>query len=148
MPDILHRISIAASPAEVHELVTTTRGIERWWTDRPVKGDATVGGQLQIYIGRHDTPSAVMEVERDRPDEVVWRCVDGPDVWRNTRITFALQPTQEGGTTLLFTHSDWEQPGEFMAGCSTNWCAYLTSLKAGAEGDGFRPYPAGEISRW
>jgi hypothetical protein len=35
-----------------------------------------------------------------------------------------------------------------MSGCSTNWGSYLTSLKTGAEGFGFQPYPAGEISRW
>ena len=35
-----------------------------------------------------------------------------------------------------------------MSGCSTNWGAYLTSLKIGAEGLDLRPYPGGEISRW
>jgi hypothetical protein len=35
-----------------------------------------------------------------------------------------------------------------MSGCSTNWGAYLTSLKTGAEGDAFTAHPAGEISRW
>jgi hypothetical protein len=35
----------------------------------------------------------------------------------------------------------WAEASEFMSGCSTNWGAYLTSLKAGAEGTGFRPYP-------
>jgi hypothetical protein len=35
-----------------------------------------------------------------------------------------------------------------MSGCSTNWGAYLTSLKTGSEGLEFRPYPHGEISRW
>jgi hypothetical protein len=35
-----------------------------------------------------------------------------------------------------------------MSGCSTNWGAYLASLKSGVEGLGFRPYPGGEISRW
>ncbi len=34
-----------------------------------------------------------------------------------------------------------------MHGCSTNWAAYLISLKAGAEGHQFAPYPAGEMSR-
>ena len=33
-------------------------------------------------------------------------------------------------------------------GCSTNWAAYLMSLKSGAEGHGFNAYPGGEISRW
>jgi hypothetical protein len=49
---------------------------------------------------------------------------------------------------LLFSHEGWQQENEFMNGCSTNWCAYLMSLKAGAEGDGFNAYPGGEISRW
>ncbi len=35
-----------------------------------------------------------------------------------------------------------------MSGCSTNWGAYLTSLKHGAERGAFAAYPAGEISRW
>jgi hypothetical protein len=35
-----------------------------------------------------------------------------------------------------------------MNGCSTNWAAYLMSLKSGAEDRGFGPYPGGEISRW
>lgn len=35
-----------------------------------------------------------------------------------------------------------------MYGCSTNWGAYLMSLKSGAEGNGFGAYPHGEISRW
>ena len=35
-----------------------------------------------------------------------------------------------------------------MGGCTTNSAFYLTSLKSGAEGDGFGAYPAGEVSRW
>ena len=34
MPDILHRISIDASPETVHDLVATTEGVGRWWTGR------------------------------------------------------------------------------------------------------------------
>ena len=68
--------------------------------------------------------------------------------WIDTRITFTLRPGGHGGTTLLFTHAGWQQASEFMSGCSTNWGAYLTSLKTGAESDAFAAYPAGEISRW
>jgi hypothetical protein len=48
----------------------------------------------------------------------------------------------------LFTHAGWQQASEFMSGYSTNWGAYLSSLKTGAESDAFAAYPAGEISRW
>ena len=35
-----------------------------------------------------------------------------------------------------------------MGNCSTNWGAYLMSLKSGVEGNGFGAFPAGEMSRW
>jgi hypothetical protein len=148
MPDILHRISIDAAREDIHDLVATTGGIARWWTGRPLDGDSSVGGRFGIYFGDADTPAAVMQTESDTADEVVWRVIEGPDAWINTRITFALRPSSNGGTTLLFTHSDWPEASEFMSGCSSNWGAYLTSLKYGAEGVSFRPYPQGEISRW
>ena len=148
MPDILHRISIDAAREDIHDLVATTDGVARWWTGRPLDGDSTVGGRFGIYFADADTPAAVMQMESDTADEVVWRVVEGPDPWIGTRITFALRPSSNGGTTLLFTHSGWPEASEFMSGCSSNWGAYLTSLKYGAEGVDFRPYPQGEISRW
>jgi uncharacterized protein YndB with AHSA1/START domain len=148
MADILHRVSIAAAPSEVHDLIATTEGIERWWTGRNVDGGTAVGERLALYFSQGDAPAAVMELVGDTPEEIVWRCVDGPEDWRETRITFSLKPSPDGGTTLLFEHAGWREANEFMAGCSTNWGAYLTSLKTGAEGDGFGAYPEGEVSRW
>ncbi|MBP2706749.1 ester cyclase [Microbispora sp. RL4-1S] len=148
MPDILHRISIDAPPQRVHDLIAGTDGIARWWTGRPLTGEHTAGSSFGVYFGDAEQPAAVMQVVTDTPDHVVWRVTDGPGTWIGTRITFALRAGGHGGTTLLFTHAGWQQAGEFMSGCSTNWGAYLTSLKNGAETGAFGAYPAGEISRW
>ena len=148
MPDILHRITIDAPREDVHELVATTEGIARWWTGRPLDGYSAVGSRFSVYFGDPDNPSAVMQMQSAGPDQVVWRVIEGPDAWINTMITFAFRPSSSGGTTLLFTHAGWAEASEFMSGCSTNWGAYLTSLKAGAESDAFAAYPTGEISRW
>lgn len=148
MPDILHRVSIDAPAEHVHELIATTDGVARWWTGRPVDGGTDVGDHLAVYFGAADKPAAVMQVVADSPDEIVWRVVEGPDAWIDTVIRFALRAGSERSTTLLFSHSDWREPSEFMSGCSTNWGAYLASLKTGAERGEFAAYPAGEISRW
>lgn len=148
MPDILHRISIDAPTGHVHDLIASTGGIARWWTGRPLEGGTEVGDQFALYFGDGDKAAAVMRVAADRPDEVTWQVEQGPDSWVGTRITFALRPHGDGGTTLLFTHADWAQASEFMSGCSTNWGAYLTSLKSGAESGRFAAFPHGEISRW
>jgi steroid delta-isomerase-like uncharacterized protein len=148
MPDILHRISIDAPPRRVHDLVASTDGIARWWTGRPLTGEHTIGSSFSVYFGNAGQPAAVMQVLTDTPDLVVWRVTDGTDTWIDTQIAFTLRPSGHDGTILLFTHAGWQQASEFMSGCSTNWGAYLTSLKTGVETGAFGAYPAGEISRW
>lgn len=148
MPDILHRISIDAPSGRVRELIATTDGIARWWTGRPLDGKAGAGGRFGVYFGDAATPAAVMRVVADTPGEITWRVEEGPGSWVGTLITFTLRPEGAGGTTLLFTHAGWREASEFMSGCSTNWGAYLTSLKTGAETGRFAAYPHSEISRW
>jgi uncharacterized protein YndB with AHSA1/START domain len=148
MPDILHRVSIAAPAQHVHELIATTDGIARWWNGGPLDGGTGVGNTFAVFFGDADKPAAVIRVLADTPDKIIWRVVEGPDSWIDTRITFALRSNGNGTTTLLFAHSGWQEVSEFMSGCSTNWGAYLTSLKFGAEGNEFAAFPAGEISRW
>ena len=105
MADILHRLSIGASPARVQELLATPAGIERWWTGHTVAADA---GTLRFAFGG-PAPAAVVEVTENTPGQVVWRVVEGPPDWVGTDITFTLRPTGEG-TTLLFTTAAGASP--------------------------------------
>jgi len=148
MPNILHRLTIDAPPERVHELASTTEGIEQWWTGHPLGGHHAVDGRLSVYFRDPDNPAASFAVVERVPGRIVWRCVEGPNDWIDTRVVYALRPRDDGGTTLLFSHEGWQQENEFMNSCSTNWAAYLMSLKSGAEGRGFNAYPGGEISRW
>ena len=148
MPSILHRLSIDAPPELVQGLAATKQGIQRWWTGHPVAGDDVVGGQLSVNFRDPAKPAATFEVLERGPEQVVWRCAEGPHDWIDTRISFVLKPRADGGTTLLFSHQGWAEEKEFMNGCSSNWAAYLMSLKSGAEGHGFNPFPGGEVSRW
>jgi uncharacterized protein YndB with AHSA1/START domain len=148
MPDILHRITIDAPEDRVHEMLATKTGLEQWWSGHPVEGDEKAGGRLDFYFGGPD-PSAVMHVTAATPTEIAWRCVDGPPDWLDTTITFNLKPASDnGGTTIVFSHAGWKQPDEFMNHCSTHWASYLIGLKAGLEGGAFTPYPQGEVSSW
>jgi uncharacterized protein YndB with AHSA1/START domain len=148
MPNILHRLTIDAPAERVHELTATTAGIAQWWTGRELSGDPAEGGRIAAYFGDSTSPAATFEVLERRPDRVSWRCVEGPQDWIDTRVVYALSARADGGTTLMFSHEGWRTENEFMSGCSTNWAAYLMSLKSGAEGHGFNAYPGGEVSRW
>ncbi len=43
MPDIMHLITICASPERVYQALTTADGIRNWWT-RDADLDGEVGG--------------------------------------------------------------------------------------------------------
>ena len=73
MPDIRHRVGIAASQHRVYEMLATKDGLAKFWT-RQVEGDSAVGGKLRFFFGKPE-PSAVMEVVELSPDDrVQWRC--------------------------------------------------------------------------
>jgi uncharacterized protein YndB with AHSA1/START domain len=139
MPDIRHRVGINAPITEVYEAVATRDGVARWWT-RDVDGEARLGGKLAFGFGG-PTPAAVMEVtELKAPNLVQWQCIEGPDDWKDTTITFELTAGDKE-TAVLFAHSDWREPAEFMHHCSTKWAYFLLGLKSGLEGGSATPWP-------
>ncbi len=140
MPDIRHRVGIAAPQHRVYEMVATKEGLAEFWTTH-VEGDAEVGGKLSFFFDGPE-PSAVMEVVELSPDDrVQWRCVEGPAEWVGTTVTFDLKDNGGGETVLLFTHADWREPIEFMHHCSTKWSTFLIGLRSGLEGGAFTAHP-------
>jgi uncharacterized protein YndB with AHSA1/START domain len=150
MATIRHRVGIAAPAERIYQVLTTTEGLSGWWT-RDVDGDPSLGGTLRFFFGRPE-PSAVMNVVDLVPNQHVrWQCVQGPDEWVGTHLTFDLEPS-EGETVVRFAHADWHEPVEFMYHCSTKWGYFLLGLKAGLEGGEatpHAPYPRDlKISSW
>jgi uncharacterized protein YndB with AHSA1/START domain len=147
MATIRHRVGIAAPQARVYEALTTKEGLSQWWT-RDVDGDASLDGTLRFFFGSPDA-SAVMEVAELAPTEHVgWRCVQGPEEWVGTTLTFDLKHSA-GETVVLFTHADWREPVEFMYHCSTKWGYFLLGLKAWLERGESSAYPNDlHISSW
>jgi uncharacterized protein YndB with AHSA1/START domain len=147
MAAIRHRVGISAPQARVYEVVATREGLAGWWT-RHVAGDSRVGSELKFFFGKPE-PGAVMEVAELVPDQrVAWRCVQGPDEWVGTNLTFDLKQ-EAGETVVMFSHANWREPVEFMHHCSTKWAYFLLTLKAALEGGTFTPHPDDlKISSW
>jgi uncharacterized protein YndB with AHSA1/START domain len=133
MPDILHRVGIAAPVAKVYETLTTLEGHRGWW-DSNATGNAAKGGELTFF-------GHVFKVVEARPRELVtWKCASGSKDWVDTTIEFRLEHRQDQ-TFVLFAHAGWKAPVEFMHHCSTKWAVFLLSLKALVETGKGRPAP-------
>lgn len=144
---IWHRVGISAPEQQVYEALATIEGLSAWWTP-DVRGEAALGGKLEFYFGG-DEPGAVMEVtDLDPGRRVAWRCLQGADEWVGTDLTFDLTPGPSE-TVVLFAHTNWREPLEFMSHCSMKWAVYLLGLKAGLEGGVATPFPdEPKISSW
>jgi uncharacterized protein YndB with AHSA1/START domain len=132
MPNILHRVGIAAEPARVFEALSTVEGIKNWWSSE-TQGDASEGGAFQFRKNR-------LEVVRADPSLVVWRYSGPAEDWVGTEIRFRLE-WRDGQTFVLFSHEGWREPNEFMHHCSTKWATFLLSLKDLVESGKGRPEP-------
>ncbi|MEW1839190.1 SRPBCC domain-containing protein [Nonomuraea angiospora] len=147
MVDIRHRVGIAAPRSRVFEALTTTGGLAAWWT-RDVQGDPAPGGRLRFRFGSPDGGADMEVTDVVEGQRVEWRCVQGPEEWMATTVTFSVKEG-EGETILVFTHDGWPEPAEFLHHCSTKWAHHLLGLKAGLEGGRATPYPDDlPISSW
>jgi uncharacterized protein YndB with AHSA1/START domain len=141
MPDILHRVGAAAPPQRVYQALTTLEGLRGWWI-ADTQGDPRPGGTIDFGF----TDMQVVESAPDR--RVRWRCTRGPQEWVGTEVTFDLSP-KEGQTFVVFKHSGWKEPVEFMHHCSTKWAIFLMSLKSLIETGTGNPDPDDvKIDNW
>jgi uncharacterized protein YndB with AHSA1/START domain len=132
MPDILHRVGIAAEPMRIFEALTTAEGIRGWWSS-DTHGDASEGGAFQFRRNR-------LEVVHADPSLVTWRYSGPAEEWLPTEISFRLE-WRDGQTIVLFKQAGWREPVEFMHHCSTKWATFLLSLKDYVERGEGRPEP-------
>ena len=157
MVDIIHRVGIKASPADVYSALATVDGVAGWWT-RETTGDSRVGGSIRVRFlepgnGGPEPPRerGRMDLEITRLDpgrDVAWRVTAGPPEWIGTDVTFTLAPG-DGQTLVLFGHRHWREATEFTAHCSMKWATFLLSLKQLAETGTGRPSPDDlKIDNW
>jgi uncharacterized protein YndB with AHSA1/START domain len=138
MVEIIHRIGIACTPAEVFSALTTNDGLSRWWTT-DTSGAGGVGSVIEFRFDGMGPDFQVMELEND--SLVRWRhSGEVPNAWMGTEVSFHLKA--EGGQTyVLFSHSNWKERSEFMGHCSTKWGVFLLSLKEAIETGKGKPFP-------
>jgi uncharacterized protein YndB with AHSA1/START domain len=146
MAEIRHRVGITAHKQRVFEAISSVEGVRSWWTSE-VSGSADEGGRLSFGFGKGT--ACVMAIEEIDPGKrLVWRCVDGPEEWRDTTVSFELTH-QDGETALVFCHGLWGEPSDLLAHCSTKWAVFLLGLKSLLEGGSSVAWPNdGAISRW
>lgn len=143
MANIIHRVGIKASAAQVFMALATIDGLSEWWT-KNTSGKSEVGGTIEFCFAKPNGEilgTFKMNVIDLVPNELVhWRCVSGPPDWIDTEITFNLS-TEVPYTIVMFNHDRWLAQSASMAHCATKWATFLLSLKSFVENGTGRPAP-------
>ena len=138
MVDIIHRVGIAASADKVYKALTTNTGLAKWWTT-DTSGAGSVGSIIKFRFDGGGPDFEVIELQTN--SIVRWRhSGEMPGPWVGTEVSFHLT-SGENQTYVLFSHSNWKEPSDFMGHCSTKWAVFLLSLKEAIEKGEGRPYP-------
>jgi hypothetical protein len=149
--DILHRVGIKASSKKVYDALATIEGLAGWWTTDTQGESAKVGGLIKFrfsHEGREIGGFDAKVLELRPAERVLWQVIEGPPEWLGTKISFDVK--QEGAYAIvLFKHTGWKEPVEFMHHCSTKWAMFMLSLKELVETGKGRPSPNDvQISDW
>lgn len=129
MPDMLHEVTINATPDAVYDALTTPEGLSAWWTD-----DVAVSGeQADFGFGNRTTMFRMRLETLERPSHVVWHCVGDPDEWRDTRLVWHING--DGPiTTVRFAHRNWVSDAGIFAMCNSTWGTLMWRLRDYVEG--------------
>ncbi|MEW4490868.1 SRPBCC domain-containing protein [Thalassoglobus sp. JC818] len=151
MSQILHRIGIKAKPTEVFRAVNTTEGLREWWTNE-IEDNRDESGTLSFIFrspGGECIGTISMKItQQTSPTTLHWECVGGPDDWIGTKVAFKITE-EDDQSTVIFSHSGWQEQSESFAHCNMKWATFLLSLRAYVESGQGRPSPNDiKIDNW
>jgi uncharacterized protein YndB with AHSA1/START domain len=137
MPDILHELTIAATPDVVYQAITEARGVTRWWAPEAIV-QPKVGSKAECRFrgGQFVIPVEINRLEPGRNFD--WAVKGGLPEWSGTYVRWNLTPV-DNGTKVRFGHCDHASTDGLFANNSYTWPRYLTSLKDYVETGKGRP---------
>jgi len=129
MPDIVMRFDTEAEPQKVREALTTSEGIQSFWTSQATVPEE-VGETLMLSFSMAPMPFD-LRLEQADEERVAWRPLTFPPHWVGTEITWDLAANPEGaGTRVFMRHGGWRAENEDQLAFATFvWGLVLARLK-------------------
>jgi uncharacterized protein YndB with AHSA1/START domain len=140
MPDIVHEFHIKAAPGRVFDAIATQEGLSSWWT-RDTEAQSKIGSVAVFGFGKRSLIFRMAIQTLDRGRLIAWHCIGDHEEWKDTRLTFDLQPGATGNDTVMrFKHAGWRSAEGWLGSCSYTWAHVLGRLKSYAETGERSPY--------
>lgn len=125
MSELRYRLRLAATPSDVFALLSTAQGRARFWAEAAPDGSDGDGGSVIDFHFPDGSRLRSRVLELDPGERIAIEYFGG------SRVEFALEPGEGGGTELTLTESGLSAADreENAAG----WVSVLLALKAAAD---------------
>jgi uncharacterized protein YndB with AHSA1/START domain len=144
MPSYTKTLLIQAPPRKLYEAVSTVRGLKGWWSDNTV---ADNGGITVRFSGKNFQTLRLLDPSPDKKATWEWIAQYFPlegttqtDEWVGTRVSFDIEASPDGSSTLVFTHIGLTPQLICYPMCNAGWNHFLESLRAYCETGRGTPY--------
>ncbi len=138
MAEIVIEFDIDAPTERVWEAVSTTDALKSWWTDDS-HSDAKLGGKAEFGFQNRAVVFTMETTLFDVNEFQEWRCLNGPDNWIGTNVSFELEP-QDGKTHVRFEHRNLRDGDAETSKTKETWDKCLEHLKGYVEGKSPGPF--------
>ena len=137
MHDILHDFQIEAKPVEIFRAISTSKGLNSWWTLNS-SGIPEEGELYNLDFGP-DYQWTARVVKVDNPNILEWKMEKSDDDWKDTIVGFEIIGN---GTHshVKFYHKSWAESNDHFRRSNYCWASYLRLLKRYIEHGEFVPY--------
>jgi uncharacterized protein YndB with AHSA1/START domain len=124
---IIHALTIRATPASVYRALTTEAGVTGWWTTKAHVEEGQ--GNVIRFTFAGDFHPHMKQTRLEPNRRVEWQCVAGHANWQENRFAFSLDE-RDGATAVMFLQDYARELSDEVYGTyNFNWGYYLNSLK-------------------
>jgi len=133
LSDMVHEVEIAAEPATIYRAITTHEGEAGFWVaDNAI--EPKVGSEAQFRFKEAPVPLRMRIDALESGKRVKWTCLGEFPGWKDTTVTWTLQPGTDGKTKVEFRMGDLAgYPEKEVGNVNYTWGQVVARLKGYAE---------------
>ena len=126
MADIFQTFTIKAPPQKVFEGISTSEGLDQWWTKNS-EADQRIDGKYLLDFGPGYTwKAAVSKYDPNREFELLMTDADAD--WDGSKVGFFIED-KNGSSEVNFYHTGWPENNKHYKISTYCWAMYLRILK-------------------
>jgi len=135
--NIVHLLQINSSIESVFEVISTPRGMSKWWTSNAT-GHPELGALLELEF-TEDIRWQAQVTQMVAPHEFEITLTRCDEDWMDSIVGFLLSKTANG-VSVRFYHNGWEKANDHYYTSCYCWAMYLRLMKRYLEYGEIVPY--------